>query len=319
VPAPRFDSAVAIANPAAGGGRVERRWPAWEAALAATYGPIRVLRTEAPGHAAVLAREAVWGGAEVVLSIGGDGTHGDVVAGIVKAGPAPDRITVGAVSAGTGGDFQRMLTGPREPFAALAALRSASAHPIDVGCLEYTAPDGLRRERIFLNECSLGMSALVCEGVNGSGKPLGGLLTYFGHTLSALARWESALVRVTVDGQVAGDWAIATVMIANGRYAGGGMCFAPDARLGDGMLDVAVVPLQSPARMILAVAPHLYLGTLGRSQHATRFRGLSIAVESLRSTGVRVEADGDPIGGLPIAATSIPGAIRMLGVSGDRL
>jgi diacylglycerol kinase (ATP) len=316
---PTAATTVAIANPHAGGGRVGRQWPRWEAAVRRTFPEAALLRTEAPGHATTLAREAVWAGADRILSIGGDGTHGEVVAGIVRAGPPPGHIVVGAVAAGTGGDFQRMLLGPREPFAALAALAHARPTPIDVGRLSFRGPDGAVHDRIFLNECSLGMSALVCEGVNASGKAFGGAATYFAHTLDALRRWQPVLVRITVDGQVVGDWNVATVMIANGRYAGGGMCFAPDARLADGMLDVSVVPLQAAGRMLLAVAPHLYLGTLAGSPHAVGFRGLDVAVHALRPGSVPAEADGDCVGNLPITATAIPGAVSLLGVRADRL
>jgi len=311
-------NAVVIANPAAGGGRVGRHWKAICRVLREELGEVPVWRTERPGHARILAKEALWEGKDVLLSLGGDGTHSEVVGGLVRDRPRPGAITVGVLPAGTGGDFRRILLGSGDLREHARRLRTDAPHDIDVGVLAYRTPLDEPAERIFLNEASIGLGGRVCRYVDHSHKALGGGPTYFLNTLRALATYEPAWVRLAVDGQVVGDFELGTVMIANGRYAGAGMQFAPDAVLDDGMLDVIVVGRAALPRM-LTLAPALYGDRAHDHPLLSRFRGLSVAVRPLTEGTLTVEADGDALGAGGVEATMIPGAIRMVGVRPDVL
>ena len=90
-----------IVNPAAGSGRVGRRWSQLEPELGGILGPVRFRRTEGPGHGTELARQAVLDGHHTLLSLGGDGTHNEVVNGIMEASPPTGAVSFGA-SAGAG-------------------------------------------------------------------------------------------------------------------------------------------------------------------------------------------------------------------------
>lgn len=310
--------AVVIANPAAGGGRVGRRWKHIEALLREVLGDITIWQTEHAGHARALAREALWQGKDVLISLGGDGTHSDVVAGVVRDRPRPGTITVGVLSVGTGGDFRRMLLGSGDLREQAERMVHDAPHEIDVGLLQYRTAEGEARERVFLNEASLGISGRVCEYVNASSKLLGGSPAYFVASLRALATYQPCHVRIAVDGIDQGEFPLGTVMIANGQYAGGGMHFAPDAVLDDGMLDVTVLHRGTTAQM-MALAPRLYLGGIRHHERVTTFRGLHIAITPVTEGTLVVEADGEPLGAPPIEATVLGGAIRMVGVRPDVL
>lgn len=311
-------NAVVIANPAAAGGRVGRRWQRIEGLVRGILGQVDIRRTEGPGHARSLAREALWAGRDVLLSLGGDGTHGEVIAGVVRDRPSPGQVTVGVLPVGTGGDFRRMIRGSGDLEEQARRLLVDDPHPIDVGLLSYRTRLGEPAERIFLNEASLGVSGRVCERVNASRKPLGGRVAYFLASLGALATYRPSRVRLVLDGQELGEFRLGTVMIANGRYAGGGMCFAPDARLDDGLLDVTVVHRASWPRMV-ALAPTLYWGDVRRARGVSCFRGFHLRVEAVREGTLTVEADGEPLGHPPVEASVMPGAIRMIGVRPDVL
>jgi YegS/Rv2252/BmrU family lipid kinase len=308
------EQAVVIANPTAAGGWVGRNWESIERQLRQELGDVAIHQTTAAGHARDLAHRAVWAGKQVVLSLGGDGTHSEVVRGIVRSRPHPDAVTLGILPAGTGGDFRRMVEGPRDLAHHIAQLRTAEPVAIDVGVLVAQREHG-RHEQLFLNECSFGVSGEVCRRVAEGSKRLGAL-TYLLSTLMVLRTHRRPIVRLQLDGQVLGDFSIVSVMISNGRFAGGGMWFAPEANMADGMLDITVVE-QGRIDQMAAFTPRIYRGTAGELPMVHTFRGFHFEAELITPGDDMVEADGDFVGNLPLDATVLPGAIKVIGIRPD--
>lgn len=71
-----------IVNPIAGCGYALKVMEQVQSVLTARNLPFRVMRTEYPGYAAKLAREAVEMGCEAVYVIGGDGTFSEAARGL---------------------------------------------------------------------------------------------------------------------------------------------------------------------------------------------------------------------------------------------
>lgn len=298
---------VAVVNPAAAGGKVGRQWDTLQDALIERLGPIEFQLTQAPGDGTHLAQEAVANGAEIVLSLGGDGTHGEVAAGLFAAGGLP---TLGILPAGTGGDFRRILAHGEDLLTSAAALPTAAATTIDLGRVDYgSGADAAHK--IFLNLAGLGMSGQVDRYVNASSKRLGGTLTFLWCTLKALVRFRAPRVRLIVDGVDRGEHCIFTVIIANGRYAGGGMHFAPDARLDDGQFDVIVIPKRPLHRAVWAV-PGLYSGRYIEADDVHVWRARELRVEVVDDRVALLDIDGESPGQAPARFTVLPSAIRLL-------
>lgn len=304
---------VLIANPAAAGGGVGRGWTALETRLRSALGPVEIQRTARPGHASELAAQAVRAGRREILSLGGDGTHNEVVGGIMAARPAPGEVTLGILPAGTGGDFRRLLQDSMSLEAALAALPGARVDPIDLGLCRYTADDGHPGERWFLNIASCGISGLVCRHVNASSKRLGGTLTFYLATLRALTGYRAAPVRVRLDGRDLGVHAITSLQACNGRFAGGGMMFAPQARLDDGLLDLVI--LRDPGLLrTVAMTGDIYKGTHLRHAHVEAHQGRHILVEPQDpDLPAWVDIDGEAPGRAPVEFELVPTPIRLRG------
>ena len=70
-----------LVNPASANGRTGKRWPELAAALRKNVGEFEVGFTDGPLQAADRVREALQKGADLVVSVGGDGTHNEVVNG----------------------------------------------------------------------------------------------------------------------------------------------------------------------------------------------------------------------------------------------
>jgi diacylglycerol kinase family enzyme len=102
--------------------------------------------------------------------------------------------------------------------------------------------------------------------------------------------------------------------VGNGCYFGGGMRVAPDARPDDGLFDVVWIRGSSRAKLVRKL-PLLYQGRhVGLPEVSVR-RGTVVEAEPARpDADVRIEIDGEPLGGLPVRFELLPGALTLCGV-----
>ena len=100
-----------------------------------------------------------------------------------------------------------------------------------------------------------------------------------------------------------------TVHICNGRFSGGGMLFAPDADLDDGLFDVVVMGDFS-IRHLLKSFSLLYSGAHIDHPLVKVFR--TSKVEARGDTTFCLEVDGETPGQLPATFEVIPGALPMI-------
>jgi diacylglycerol kinase (ATP) len=111
-----------------------------------------------------------------------------------------------------------------------------------------------------------------------------------------------------VDG-VRSEVDVMLVAVGNAPSYGGGMRVCPDAQLDDGLLDVVVVgPLSR--RRFLRLFPRVFAGTHVSDPSVTVQRGREVRIEGHASA----YADGELLGTLPLTATVVPGALRVIGV-----
>jgi len=302
---------VVLVNPVAAGGRVGREWTAWKPRLEAALGPVTFRMTERTGHARELATHYVREGLTTVIAVGGDGTMSEVVNGILAAEPDPGAVTLGELPAGTGGDFRRMLNHGDDVFTAAAAMAEAPATPIDVGSVSWLGDDGATRSGWFLNITSFGIGGLVDRYVNASSKRLGGKLSFLLATGRASITYRPARLALTLDGEPWGTWEVTNVQVCNGRFAGGGMRFAPNARLSDGLFDVVVIehaPLHVQARGM----KKLYTGSHIHEPYVHVKRAAHVVAEPVTADPAWIDIDGEAPGTAPAELRVCPGAIRLL-------
>src|SRR5947207_14737753 len=81
----RASKTVFLVNPASNGGATGKRWPELAHRAEGLGLAGETLFSERPGHLIDLARQAVDGGAALVVAVGGDGTLNEVVNGIAGA------------------------------------------------------------------------------------------------------------------------------------------------------------------------------------------------------------------------------------------
>jgi diacylglycerol kinase (ATP) len=302
-----------IVNPRSRNGAAGRRWGALEPKLQAELGAFESELTRGPRDAERIAREGVRAGIERVIVAGGDGTLNEVASGLLAAGLG-GYAQIGVLPLGTGGDFARSAGVPPKMADAIAALKDAKPRAIDAGRIRHR--DGAAQETTsyFVNVASFGISGLIDTLVNQTSKRFGGKASFLAGTLKALARYRAVPVTVRVDGKLLHDGPLLIAAAANGRWFGGGMNIAPEARLDDGLLDIVLLR-DHPKAKLISKLPLLYSGRHIDDPICSFLRGREIEAEA-EPGAVLLDIDGEPLGSLPARIEIIPQALWLIGSEG---
>ncbi len=299
-----------VVNPRSAAGRTGRHFDRIARAVRSAIGDFECAFTRAPGDASRLAREAVAGGGKLVIAVGGDGTASEVVDGITFGRPRDPDALFGFIPRGTGGDLRRTLGLPQDLDAAARALASRKDVVCDLGRIELVGPGGEPQVRHFVNVAGFGVSGVVSGEVNRGLKLGDGKLSFMIASAKALIRWSDQAVRWRAD---EGPWVeerVTSLSVCNGRFFGGGMQVAPDARIDDGLFDVVVWSGFGIGDFIMKKRM-LYDGTHVKLPNTRVLRARTVEAEPIGDDAVLLDVDGEQPGRLPARISILPGALRV--------
>src|SRR5207249_2914021 len=143
---------------------------------------------------------------------------------------------------GTGSDFRRSL-GVANRSGSLQTIVETKTRLIDAALANFKDRNGAGASRFFINVASFGLGGDVSSLVNRWRETLprwiGGRTRFATAAIAALGRYKNKTVSLRVDNR---EMTINSnlIVVANGRFAGGGMMLAPDSEIDDGLLDVIV-------------------------------------------------------------------------------
>ena len=309
-------TAFVVVNPRSGGGRTGRNWQEIEGALSAVYPSMSVAQTRKQGDATTLVRHALREGHHEIVAVGGDGTINEAVNGMFDAsGAAPADSVFAFITSGTGGDFRKSFSIEAGTDAAIARLKRASVHAIDVGRVTCLSKRGGSTMRYFINIASLGLSGQIVDSVNRAqvAKLFGGQFTFAFHSAVGMLRYRNRTVRIMVDSAADEIATISTIAVANGQFFGGGMKVAPDAFVDDGLFDIVVLG-GAPKGQSLAEMKLIYTGEHVTKPHVRVLRGKHVVVAPVAETRGRpvlIETDGEAAGRLPATFEILPRALNL--------
>lgn len=254
---------------------------------------VEVCRTERPGHATLLARQAAERGADTVVAVGGDGTVNEVARALVHTDTA-----LGIVPCGSGNGLARHLELPLTPRGAVGIINEGVVHQLD-----YCRINGIP----FFCTCGVGFDALVSMKFAEDGRR--GLLTYVKSTVEAgLAYKPETYVLENSTGTLREKAFL--IACANASQYGNNAYIAPDASMKDGLMDVVLIRPFPPA-MGPQVALQMFGGTLENNRHVFTFRDSRLRIVRPREGVVHV--DGDPVTmGRELEIELMPGALRVV-------
>ena len=240
---------------------------------------VRTAWTQAPGHAAELAREHADAG--LIVAVGGDGTVSELVRGMTG------RQILCALPAGSGNSTARNLFGDRGWRQVLDLLDDPGALTVRHLDLMRLAEPGVTA----VLGASTGFLAQVLRDAHGVDPAVKGIDRYHASAAGVLQAMPDHPTRITVDGVVLADGPVASVAIGGGRFRAWSFQFLPESLLDDGLLDVCAIDALSPA----AVAELVPLMATGQylSRPGVRYaRGTSVIVERTDGLPLVAEFDG---------------------------
>jgi diacylglycerol kinase (ATP) len=254
-----------------------------------------VVLTERAGHAAELA-VACLPHADLVLTLGGDGTAMEVVGAL-----AGRDVPVGLLAGGTGNQVVRALGIPLDVPRAVRALLRGRERPMDLGRLSTG--------RHFALAVGVGPDVAMIAETSAAAKRRFGTAAYAVSAVRAIRRLERFDVTVTVDGTRI-ERSVTAVMMANlPGVENGRVTFGPGIAPDDGWLDLCLYDWHTVGDA-LNTFWRAGTGRIASDPSATFFRGRDIEIHT---SPVRdAEADGELIGPGPVRATVAPLAARML-------
>jgi len=296
----RSRTVAVLVNPASGRGRGLRTGRDVARQLVDAGDAVSVLIGDTAEHSARLVQDAVAGGVDVVVAVGGDGMVHLAVQALAGSATA-----LGIVPSGTGNDYARALGIPRrDPTAATELIATTEPVPTDLARLD--GPDGAP-PRWFAAVLSAGFDSRANALANRLRFPRGGS-RYTVAVLAGLRDTGGMDLTLTVDG-VGNRHRAELVTIGNTAYYGGGLAMLAGADPTDGLLDVVVVDEVGPLRL-LALFPRVFSGGHLRLGIVHRYRGVRVQVASADRAVVSF-ADGEQFAPLPLDLTCVPGAARV--------
>jgi YegS/Rv2252/BmrU family lipid kinase len=252
--------------------------------------------SEFPGH---LAEAAAAAPDSLLVVIGGDGTVNEVVNGV-----AGMDAEIGVLPNGTGQDFARTHGIPSGLDEAVRVVLDGATRTIDLGRVECAGSES----RFFANVGSAGMSGSVARRANSMTKRFGGRATFFYALTREFLAWQNTRVELELDESVRREGPMHDVIVANGRFHGGGMKLAPDARQDDGAFDVVTIGDVNKLDF-LTTAPKLYSGRYLSHPKVELLRSSSVAIGA--DAPLPLEVDGEPIGTTPARFEVVRAALRL--------
>jgi YegS/Rv2252/BmrU family lipid kinase len=252
-------SLLVIVNPDAGGARKDpglltriRAHPVLAGAQVVLTSDSREVRD--------LAARARRKGKEEVMVAGGDGTVHHAINGLLGSGDppgsTPDRPlpTLSVLPLGTANDFARSLGLSPDPLEVLKQRNPDRTRKLDVIRVEGAG------DRWCVNVVTGGMAGKEELAPEAEAKESWGMLAYLRKGVEAL---EGDLpvyeITLSLEGGEVLTVRAHTLVLGNGRYAGGAIPVTPSALLDDGLLDLLLVPELEPSEMAV-LTPLLLLG-----------------------------------------------------------
>ncbi|MBI2477367.1 MAG: diacylglycerol kinase family lipid kinase [Planctomycetia bacterium] len=244
------------------------------------------------------ARRAVGEGFERIVVAGGDGTLNHVVNGLADD---LERVELGLLPLGTGNDFARSLELPLDRIEAAIAI-ALGDRVCAVDLLRVTDT----KTFYAVNAASGGMAGKVAADVLDVDKALWGPFAYWMTAISELMDMQASQLHLDIDGRQQ-DLQAYGIVIANGRYVGGGFPIAPTATLFDGKLSIVIIPVLPAVELLSAGLNY----TLGRTplEPIKTIEAKRVHVSS--QPELHFSIDGEPTRAIEAAFEVEPGVVRM--------
>lgn len=292
-----------IINPAGQGGMGPKAWEKFKTLWPQQIDSEQVIVTERLGHAREIAASSE--GYDILTAVGGDGTAGEIMSGIMEH--QEPRPCLAIIPGGTGNDIARNA-GIRSVEDGVRALRGGQTRAFDLIRVDYRVDDKMEHGYAFLQAIA-GFSAIPMV------KPwmkrlLGPTGAYYLGTLLQFVVFRPPHMTVRTETREL-DLRSWMVIVGNSeRTSGNSMCLAPGAVIDDGELNITVLPSHSKLKMITRIFPRIASGEHVNEPGVSYFPARKIEVDS--DPPSILDLDGDICGMTPAAFTVCPRIMQIM-------
>ncbi|MCP4195804.1 MAG: diacylglycerol kinase family lipid kinase [Proteobacteria bacterium] len=292
-----------IVNPAGHGGAGKNAWKKFRTLWPDEIDPEHAIVTERPGHALEIATSAA--GYDILAAVGGDGTVGEVMSGIMDSAGLKPRLAI--IPAGTGNDIARNV-GIGSVEDSVRVLREGQPRGFDLIRIDCQNDGRPGHRHAFLHGI-VGFSSIPMV------KPwmkrlLGPTGAYYLGTLLQVIVYQAPVMTVRTDDRKFSGYTWMVVVGNSETSAGGSMRLSPGARLDDGELNISIFPSLSRLKMVTKLMPKIATGEHVNDASISYFPGRRIAIDS--NPSAFLELDGDLFGTTPATFTVCPGALQVM-------
>lgn len=295
-----------LCNPTAGGGRSLEALKRLEAYMKEEGIDYELEMTEYHKHAVELVRNAIARGHRSIFTLGGDGTVFEAVNGQAQSGRNGE-VAMGFLPGGTGNDLAKSIGLPKDPVDAFRAMvQSGRTEVIDL----WKANDVY-----FVNVFGLGLDTDLTGWAAKTKKLLKGMPAYILALFLTLFGFKNKKIKITADGAELGR-EVLVLTASNGRFYGGGILVAPDARVSDGKLELVLINKVAKPRIPLLLGKYIAGRHIKEVKQCEYLRAGGIDIESGMKEPVVCETDGETETRLPVRIARAAGGIRVM-VSAD--
>ena len=286
---------LVVFNPIAGRRRASLLWRVLDV-LVANGVRLDVVETHAPGHAAVLARDAAARSEPIVVAAGGDGTIAEVASGLLGT-----ETRLGLIPLGTANVLAHELRLPFAPRAVAAALAFGRTQSLWPGVA--SSADGVR---LFVQMLGVGFDARVVHNLPPMLKRVCGRGAYVLQSLREAIAERAQPITLRIDDQ---ETQAMSVIVSKGRYYGGRYRLAEQALPSEPGFTVVLFQHGGTGAALLYGAA-LPLDLLGHAPGVRQIRARRVdVVGNLR---LPVQTDGDAAGFTPLSLVDAAGPIQMV-------
>jgi len=179
--------------------------------------------------ARTMTEQAVSGGADLVVAIGGDGTMLQVSEGLIDTG-----VPLAVIPGGTANVFASELEIPNDKMEAISFLlnKESNIRKIDVGCVG---------EKHFLLRLGIGLEAAMTVMTDREEKDKYGFWAYLWTALRVGSRMKQVHYHMVIDGKRKRVKGVTCVICNSGNLGLPRLKLLPNIDVSDGKLDVIVV------------------------------------------------------------------------------
>ena len=283
-----------VANPVSGSGNGKKYLEQVRAILDARGVEYAVKETQYPGHATLLAKEAIDEGFDVIVAVGGDGTLRETAMSVIHT----DRV-LGLLPCGTGNDYARPLHIPIDAQAAVDILLNGENRVVDAGEANGT---------VFFNIAGFGFDVDVLDYTEEfKPKCRNGETAYRLGCLKAVLGLKLRKTTLTFpDGTIEQNVLMAAAGV--GTHFGGGMNVLPESDMSDGLLDVCIAHDVNRLRL-LSLLPKFIKGKHIGLPVITYRKATEVSV--VCDPVSRIEVDGERMDGTPVTFRVLPKALTV--------